>query len=363
MKSFTQFIIAEALTPEQDSYIRYYSGLDDPDTRPVDYSDHIFSPDAKHGGTVVDRDTAVWHFPDEARKGLTPEIDVQDFLTRSGYDIVDYTKGLATRKGGKGRPIGIGRILNTPIQPPDEPAGVYHLWDNHRIAEIIRKSAKIQYDTSDVREAMKTPMQIMITRDPYKVAQMSSGPRWSSCLTLGTCPEYERFGPQEGDPEGYDPTKEKGFRRSGTNLHKLLDQIKGGAHVAYLIGQGDYDLKNPFARITLRPYHDKKIEAGHTGKSWSEIRPESTILIPSVKTYTSNNLYKDAKPLLSTFRSAVTTLIKGMVPRQSGKTYHVDPLMYNEAGDKTTISPEDESDYYDLEGRLDVGIRNRRNNN
>lgn len=346
--SFKKYLNEQALNHDQQFYIDHYVNWDNPQKRDVNFSDHLFDKDRPPSGGVyqtrghvVNPDTVVFDIP---KPQLRPEGFIEDHLKDLGYHIHDYAAGLARREGSK-RPISIGKILSKKEDPPDKPFSVHDDdWSKYRMRDFRRQSILSDYNKSDVRAAMKTPMQIMITRDPYKVASMSTGtPRWKSCMFLGTCPTRDLL-----DDGGWHEEEEKvpyhqrsGYQRPGQYARNMEHELLSGTHVAYLIGAGDHELKNPFARIALKPYHSEDVDDNYRklpemskryGHTWSQIKPEHTILRPSSNTYTSTNIYRHGSNLIDHFRDVVNDLTKAHFPMKHDE-YHLDPMSYRDSGD------------------------------
>lgn len=351
MLSFKSYLKEQALNRDQEAYIDHYINWDNPEKRDVNFSDHLFNKDNPPSGImrgsrghVVSPDTVVF----DVRKPLIfPEKHISRYLRERGYSIHDYGAGLAKREGSD-RPISIGKVLSKPHEEPKTPFSAHAPeWIEHRSNEFKRKAALSDYNASDVRASLKTPLQIMITRDPYKVAGMSTGtPRWKSCMFLGTCPTRDLV-----DDGGWHDEEEKvpyhqqpNYGRPGQNAKRIEDELLSGTHVAYLISAGDHDLKNPFARISLKPYHSEDvnekirqlpIDSQRYGHTWSQIKPQHTILRPSTNTYTSGNISRDGGGLMDFFRSHVEELTKAHFPMRH-ELYHLDPMAYRDGGDLRT---------------------------
>jgi hypothetical protein len=348
MLRFIKYLKEDALNRDQEYYVDHFINWDDPQKRDTDFSDHIFDREnLSHTGTVLDRDTAVFDIP---QTHLKPELEVEHHLSKRGYSIHDYEKGLAVRhppapwtpeaKTYKPRPISIGKILSKPHDPPSTP---FHAtapeWQEHRDNEFQRKGALETFNTSSVRKMMKDKLQIMITRDPYKVAGMSTGTRWKSCIFLGTCPslgDYDEFDNEEDDPRN-DPK----FEQPGSNAHRMNDILLSGTHAAYLISKGDHQLKDPHARIALTPYHSEEVghnidrlEARHGRHSWrwKDVKPDHTILRSSTNTYAPNDVWQNHSHLMVHFRDTLHHLMQTHFPMQRHE-YHRDPMSYRDSGD------------------------------
>lgn len=366
MLSFSSFI-KETLNWDQQHYIDHYINWDDPEKRDVDFSDHLFDKDRPPSGgvyetkgQVIDRDSVVFDIPKPEH--IHPEKHIERYLRDRGYHIHDYAAGLAksTRPSSRNL-ISIGRILSKPHKIPISGPHMrltsgelisHPDWNEYVNNEKMRKAALADFTTSDIRAAMKTPLQIMITRDPYKVAGMSTGtPRWKSCMFLGTCPTRDLADDDWHDGEESVPyNQRRGYDRPGMNAKRMNDELLSGTHVAYLIAAGDHGLKNPFARISLKPYHSEDINekirrlptmSQRYGYTWDQIKPEHTILRPAVNTYTSDSIMRSGGGLTDHFRRIVNDLTRAHFPMKHD-VYHIDPMSYKDSGDLSRWFGEDD---------------------
>jgi hypothetical protein len=148
--------------------------------------------------------------------GATPHIDVKNHLENHGFQITDYGKGYAKDKYN--RTVKIGRALHA--TGADKKVIDTFVTDPHR-------SAKTNHHSD---------MKVVISRHKYDVAGMSTDRGWKSCLSFGE-----------------------------SNEDVLGSEIQKGTHVAYLCHKDDNDIKNPLARIALRPYHSDDTIDGMNG--------------------------------------------------------------------------------------------------
>jgi hypothetical protein len=356
MLSFKQYLI-EALTDNQKFWVDHFVDWENPLTRSVDFSNHLFDKDNPiGGGTVMDNgDTVVFDMPTEGLKLPAPAY-LADHLDELGYDIHDFKAGLAVRKGHT-RPISIGKVLSQPIAEPEGiPYEAAHpAWRDHREKSFQQKRILDEYNRDDVRVAMRSPLQIVITRDPYKVAEMSSNkPRWTSCMALGTCPDVDIEGQEPPELEyGESPYNEMpGYQQPGSNAKYVKRALTGGAHMAYLITAGDHDLKNPLARIMLEPFHSEDMQdkiyraqnpIGHDYKdvSWEEVKPKHTILRASPVVYASNNLKSNGESLIEAFKHLLNFHLSEKMPLKSYRDnihkYYIEPNLYRDHSDRVIL--------------------------
>jgi hypothetical protein len=352
MLSFYKFL-TEALTDNQKFWVDHFVDWHNRLTRSVDFSNHLFDKENPiGGGTVMDNgDTVVFDMPTEGLKLAAPAY-LADHLDKLGYDVHDFKAGLAVRKGHT-RPISIAKVLSQPIAEPEGiPYDAAHpAWRDHKERSFQQKRILDEYNRDDVRVAMRSPLQIVITRDPYKVAEMSSNkPRWTSCMALGTCPDVDIEGQEPPEREfGEPPYNEMpGYQQPGQNAQYVKRALTGGAHMAYLIAAGDHDLKNPLARIMLEPFHSEdmknkisRAENGVGGEfryvSWKDVKPEHTVLRASPVTYASSNLKSNGKSLIQAFKYVLDSHLSEKMPLQHYK-YYIEPSLYRDHDDRDILS-------------------------
>lgn len=226
---------------------------------------------ALNGGSFV-------HFPlDTASSEADP--DVLEHLTKHGYEIKDYTAGIATTKKQVGDPSrGI-------------PYRTKHV--EEKIGSVLEKTnatpeVKSSFINDPSRAAMKSGSghHVVISTSPLAVAGMTTGTAWrdQSCMNL------------EGG----------GYR------HKLKDDSEHGTHVAFLVPHDDRtafkfgEPSKPLARIALKPFHS---ESG------------DTIFRPENKTYGVDS---------SAFTAAVGKWASEKYPARHGETYEKNEHVYDD---------------------------------
>jgi hypothetical protein len=230
---------AQPVFEELDHYgKRMVDGWKTPDHS---HTDHIFGgPQRTHHTISIPLDHS--STPKEAPH------EVVNHLASHGFEVHDYAKGLARKKGDP-RPIRIGRVLER-TKAPDH----------------VKKS----YTNDTSREAVKGSSEhhIVISRHPHMVAGMSTNQSWRSCMDIGGVDDY---GKEDEDND---------------NLGRVQREHHAGTHVAYLAHKSDPEAKRPLARIALRQHTSNeghkvlRPEAVHYGsagpefhdtlKKWSE---------------------------------------------------------------------------------------------
>lgn len=214
VKTFISFL-KEELTDSQKSEVDEWAKS----SKAQSISSHVFEKD-QHRLIIPIEDS-------HDASVRTPGV-VAHHLLQHGYKVHDYAKGLAIEPK-YGRQISIGKVLQK--TDPGGPIQQFYNNDPARTASRLHKT------------------QVVISRHPYDVAGMSTDRGWTSCMDMS----------------------------SGMNRHYLEHDIKQGTHVAYLTHAGDDDIKNPIARIALKPWHLRD-ENG---------RIKHTVLAPEQSTYGS----------------------------------------------------------------------------
>ena len=146
-----------------------------------------------------------------------PPKDIKDHLESHGYTIHDYRGGVAMDKHGRETKIGKALVKTA---APKEMLDRFNSDPNRRVKS----------DSS---------MKIIISRHHHDVAGMSTNRGWTSCMNMD----------------------------GGSNKEYLKHDLFHGTHVAYLVHNHDDEVKNPVARIALKPFIS---ENGH-----KILRPEA----------------------------------------------------------------------------------------
>ena len=349
-------ILAEALNIHQRFYVDHYvlDAMDDRMHRPIHFSDHIFDEKSDLPGTATTGPAYPMSTTNDVRimpfKIPTPEpsIEVRRFLTHHGYEIHDYEKGLAKRIGST-RPIRISQILNHK-QPPPRPEvregpDEEHLRDMHTRAKVW-----LEHDRELIKHNSDDGMEVMITRDPYHVAEQSTNKAWRSCMTLGSCPDMHDD-MEASTPEQYE-RRHGSYERPGEFYHKIADDILSGTHIAYLIKKGDHKLKNPIARMSLKPFdsidregkerdHDaKQVRAmernpsvHYMPPSWEDIKPDHSILRPVGQIYQNTGVKNFT--LTRNFEKFLTVFTEKHFPmKPEHSTYKLDPNVQRDGNER-----------------------------
>lgn len=137
------------------------------------------------------------------------ENQVKIALENSGYSIVDYNSGIASKKGDEKNVFKIQKILN-------------------KIGELDLKN-KMDADPLRFSSTKKDKM-IVISRHGVDIAGQSTGRDWMSCKSI----------------------------IKGSNARYVWTEIEKGSLVAYLITPEDVNIEKPIARIIIGVYISEK---------------------------------------------------------------------------------------------------------
>jgi hypothetical protein len=188
--------ITEALTPSQ--YRPLVKGWDK-----QRYADIFTNPKYKHdkngyrvfipiGAVSVDNTSRI-------------QTEIETTIQKSGFEIIDYTKGLAQKKDTK-QNIKIGKLLTKLKQQ-----------------ELLDK-----FNTDATREGTKKEYMVVISRHPYDIGGQSTDRGWTSCMNL----------------------------ENGMLNHYVPIDVTAGTVIAYVTDKNDPDLKNPTGRLSIKPFVD-----------------------------------------------------------------------------------------------------------
>ena len=130
-------------------------------------------------------------------------MEIVNYLQDKGYEIQNYVSGIANKINDNNRFIKIGKLLT----------------DNPKLKNI--------FDNDPQRALSKTGDKlVVISRHPYDISSQSTGRGWTSCMNL----------------------------IDGSNNNYVLEDIKEGTLIAYLIKADDKNITNPISRILIKPF-------------------------------------------------------------------------------------------------------------
>lgn len=101
------------------------------------------------------------------------------------------------------------------------------------IGKLLSKSPELkkEFDNDPQRQGSSDKVLVVISRHPVDIAGMSTDRGWKSCMSL-RC-----------DAHG-----------AGGNQHYVLNDIKEGTIIAYLIKKEDKNVQDPLARLLIKPF-------------------------------------------------------------------------------------------------------------
>ena len=146
----------------------------------------------------------------------------------------------------------------------------------------------------------KIKLIVVISRNPYDIAGMSTDRRWSSCMRL----------PDDG------PSIHPSIHPGGAYHQHLVHDIELGTLVAYLIEPTDKNIEHPYARIAIKPYQN--------------IKDKSIVL------YAENRVYNDASlddNIYEEFKNIVNNFLDKIQDDKEG-IFESMPDLYNDSGEK-----------------------------
>ena len=144
-------------------------------------------------------------------------------------------------------------------------------------------------------DALKNPyldneLMVVISRDPQKIGEMSSGQQWHSCMA-----------------------------DDGVNFHYVQDDIKHGTLVAYLVSKDDPYARYPLMRQLIKPFHDDQ---------------GNTLMVPA-KPYYSSKL-PNANDLATHMKDTLTDFLREENQNAKG-VFKMHPSLYTD-GQATTLT-------------------------
>ena len=145
----------------------------------------------------------------EKTETITPlEQGISRYLYSKDFEVVDFKTNQAKKKGDKNI-TKISKILT--MLGKSDPQAI----------DILNK-----FNTNSSRGGSKTSPLIVISRAAYDIGGASTDRGWSSCMNL----------------------------RGGMNSRYIDFDISQGSMVAYYIRPDDLNIRNPMARIMIKPY-------------------------------------------------------------------------------------------------------------
>ena len=87
--------------------------------------------------------------------------------------------------------------------------------------------------------------QVVISRDPYDIAGMSTDRRWTSCMEL------------KNENKNYDE-RSRNQNQGGQFRYYVKNDLIEGSLIAYLIDKDDREIEEPYARVLIKPYINRQ---------------------------------------------------------------------------------------------------------
>lgn len=138
---------------------------------------------------------------------------IQQSVADKSYTVEDYINGIAVDSTGRRR-VRIGKLL-----PPE-----------------LQKVFAEDKTRSNAKKAAQGNQMVVISRHPYDIAGMSTDRGWISCMNL----------------------------IAGSNAKYVMDDVRQGSIIAYLVNKDDINLQRPSGRILLRVYRAENGKRSNT---------------------------------------------------------------------------------------------------
>jgi len=185
---------------------------------------------------------------------------IDKFLAENDCEIVDYVKGVAKFRSAKNTST-IGKLLNK--------------FKNEELSKQFVSDEKRKTLTSTDKEDLL----VVISRHPYDIAGSDTDRDWTNCMTIGTdksnrltklMDELEKI--KLSDNQNVKELKDKinDYKEDGKNIKYLIEEVKEGSLISYLIRSNGRNIESPLAVLNIKPF---------VGEN------KDTILLPSKNMY------------------------------------------------------------------------------
>lgn len=316
-------IVSEALTPSQyRPYMKKFNR--------ERYSDIFKSLGDKY---EHDRNYYRIYLPlDESIKSgpvSETEIEVTEFLEKNGYKVLDYVKGIS-KYGDSKNTTSIGKVL-TRLKAED------------LMRDFVSDEARKSLST-DLSKLM-----VVISRHPYDIAGSDTDRNWTNCMTMSqgnvTSERVDKLlqelsdlktkmvaAEASGDNALITSTQYKIERvkdeindrkEEGENVKYIINDVKEGSLVSYLINRDDKNITNPIAVLNIKPYTN-------------EYDDDDFILI------SDNNMYGNGR---YEFKSTVDKFLKHINGDKFGFFCLKEGLYADSQPDKVNILSKEQEDF------------------
>jgi hypothetical protein len=213
--------------------------------------------------------------------------EVDSFLKDNNCQLLDYIKGKAKFNDSKNETT-IGKLL-TKLKNED--------LNKKFISDEKRKSLSIDDELS-----------VVISRHPYDIAGSDTDRNWTNCMTIGT----DKSNRLTKIMDEYEKTKRKelldkiqDYKRDGANVRYLMDEVREGSLISYLIKSSDKNIENPLAVLNIKPYEGENEE---------------------VALFSSNNMYGKKR---DDFKKTVDLILDEYFNNYSGQ-FKINSKVYND---------------------------------
>lgn len=225
--------------------------------------------------------------------------EIDEFLKLNGAEIIDYIKGSAKFNDSKNE-TSIGKILN-------------RLKNEELSKKFISDEKRKAVASSNTDDLL-----IVISRHPYDIAGSDTDRDWTNCMTIGTdksnrltkmLDELSKLEENSVDSKKIKELKEKinDYKEDGENIKYLIQEVKQGSIVSYLIKKSDKNINRPLAILNIKPYHSKN---------------EETLLL------SSKSMYGIKRP---EFKSTVDSILEKYFNRDKSSTvFTLNDKVYND---------------------------------
>lgn len=168
------------------------------------------------------------------------EKEIADFLDTINVEIIDYRKGQCRFKDAK-NPSKIGQVLTRNKQDK-----LFKMF----VEDPFRKAGE--------------DLMVCISRHPYDIAGADTDRAWTNCMTLASdgTPRIDRLedelrrAVEKDDKEWIDDVKKriKNQKGVGKKVRFLLEDVKKGSLISFLIKKNDRNIENPIANLNIKPF-------------------------------------------------------------------------------------------------------------
>ncbi|MFA6652881.1 MAG: hypothetical protein WCS93_00885 [Candidatus Delongbacteria bacterium] len=228
----------------------------------VDYSVDLFSADFAKFVTFLTNNLTEYYF-----ENLYLDILYNRIYSKDGreYKLTKFLQLLTEQK-----------LKNVTKEEYD------YILNAYDVKEIIPYYISKLPPKSILNDSNKINLSVVISRNPYDIAGMSTDRRWTSCMKL--------------------PNDDPSIYPGGAYHQHLMHDIELGTLVAYLIEPIDKNIDRPYARIAIKPYQN--------------IIDKSIMLYPESKIYHDDsldeNIYEEFNKIVHEFLDKIQDSKEGI---------------------------------------------------